>query len=148
MVTIMDGDKPREKTDFIPLGGHLDNWLGDELLLSRALVMGYPPVPTTVDAFLVAVESEVNAVVDRYVAPHSHFILSHLPRGGFSSGPVISEHGFLLGVATESLKSNDQLLETGFAAAISIEPLLILLDSNGIYPGENGEFIRELFHRE
>lgn len=145
LTTVMQGDgKVALKTDHIPLGGHLDDWLGDELVLSKALVMGYPPVPTSIAPFLVACEAEVTAVIDRYIAPHPHFVLSHLPRGGFSGGPVISEFGFLLGVATESLHGPEHSVETGFAAAISIEPLLVLLHENRIYPGENGPLIRDL----
>lgn len=142
--TMRDDGREAPKTDHIPLGGHLDDWLGDELVLSKALVMGFPPVPTSIAPFLVACEAEVNAIIDRYIAPHPHFILSHLARGGFSGGPVISEYGFLLGVTTESLLGAEHVLETGFAAAISIEPLLVLLHDNRIYPGENGRIIREL----
>jgi hypothetical protein len=65
-------------------------------------------------------------------------------RGGYSGGPVISEHGFLLGVLTESLVMNNQSEELGYSSAISVEPLLVLLQKNGIYPGNNKETIEVL----
>jgi hypothetical protein len=33
------------KTDHIPLGDHLDDWIGEELILTSVLLMGYPPLP-------------------------------------------------------------------------------------------------------
>ncbi len=133
------------KTDHIPLGGHLDDWLGDEFTLSKALLMGYPPVPRSKDLVLVAIAAEVNAVVDKYDGPHPHFIISAIPRGGFSGAPVISEYGFLLGVMTESLVKEGRAEEVGFAAVVSIQPLLDLVDDAGIDTGKNTEFMKRLF---
>ncbi len=132
------------KEDHLLIGGHLDDWIGDELVLTKVLLMGYPPVPFADEAVLLAVEGEVNAVVDKYNGPHPHFIISCMGRGGFSGGPVISEYGFLLGVMTESLVRDNQRQELGYSAAISIEPLLVLLHKNGIYPGKNREIVEAL----
>lgn len=144
-VKIMVGDQEREKTDYIPLGGHLDDWLGDELILSKAMVLGFPHIPRSREVVPVAVESEVNAIVDRYDVPHPYFVISSIPRGGFSGGPVFSEYGFLLGVMTEALFEGDKPYELGFAAAVSIQPLLDLIDEAKIECGENSQFIKELF---
>lgn len=133
------------QTDQIEIGGHLDDWIGDELVLSKVLLMGYPPIPFSNGAVLLAAEGEVNAVVDKYNGPHPHFIISCMGRGGYSGGPVVSEHGFLLGVMTESLVMNNQSEELGYASAISLEPLLALLHENGIYPGKNKETLEVLF---
>ncbi len=132
------------KTDHIEIGGHLDDWLGNELVLSKVLLMGYPPIPFSQRAVLVASEGEVNAVVDKYNGPHPHFIISCPARGGFSGGPVLSEYGFLLGVLTESLVMNDKAAEAGYSSAISIEPLLVMLHDYGIYPGKNRQIIEVL----
>lgn len=132
------------QTDHVEIGGHLDDWLGDELVLSKVLLMGYPPVPFSLRAVLLASEGEVNAVVDKYSGPHPHFIISCSAKGGFSGGPVLSEYGFLLGVLTESLVMNDKDAETGYSSAISIEPLLVMLRANGIYPGKNRQIIEAL----
>jgi hypothetical protein len=72
-------------------------------------------------------------------------VISTLGRGGFSGGPVISEFGFLLGVATALLMDDDENAPAGLPVALSIEPLLNLLDENGIYPGENGRFLRDFY---
>lgn len=144
-VTIMVGDTERDKTDYIPLGGHLDDWLGDELVLSKAVLLGFPAIPRANAVVLVAVEVVVNAIIDRYDGPHPHFIISAIPRGGFSGGPVFSEYGFLLGVMTHSLYAAAKPYELGFAAVLSIEPLLALLQEKDIRCGPNREFIDRLF---
>ncbi|MBF0376259.1 MAG: trypsin-like peptidase domain-containing protein [Desulfamplus sp.] len=143
--TINGSPKVFLKTDQIEIGGHLDDWIGDELVLSKVLLMGYPPVPFSDNTVLLAAEGEVNAVIDKYNGTHPHFIISCMGRGGYSGGPVLSEHGFLLGVMTESLVINNQSVELGYLSAISIEPLLTLLHENGIYPGKNRETIEVLF---
>lgn len=132
------------QTDHIEIGGHLDDWIGDELVLSKVLLMGYPPVPFSSGPVLLASEGEVNAVVDKYNGPHPHFVISNMGRGGYSGGPVLSEFGFLLGVLTESLVVNNQSEEFGYSSAISVEPLLVLLQENGVYPGKNRETIEVL----
>lgn len=132
------------QTDHIEIGGHLDDWIGDELVLSKVLLMGYPPVPFSSGPVLLASEGEVNAVVDKYNGPHPHFVISNMGRGGYSGGPVLSEFGFLLGVLTESLVVNNQSEELGYSSAISVEPLLVLLQENGVYPGKNRETIEVL----
>lgn len=131
-VTIIENGKPREKVDRIPLGGHLDDWIGDELVLSRVVAFGYPRIPLSKEYVLVAVQGEINTVIDKYSSPHPHFVISSIAREGFFGGPVISEYDFLLGVLTESLTDGDQALENGFASVISIEPLLDLLHENKI----------------
>src|SRR5579872_4105115 len=132
-VTIINGEgQPAEKASFIPLGEHLDDWLGDELVLSKVLMLGYPLIPFSKEPILVAVQGEVNAVIDKYNCPHPHFVISPIPRDGFSGGPVISEYDFLLGIFVESLSNEDQVAEPGFASVLSIEPLLVLLRQNGI----------------
>ncbi len=141
---------PQEwKEDHIPIGGHLDDWIGDELVLSRVLLLGFPRVPQSRQGDLVAADGRVSAVVDRYAgARHPHFIISPLGRGGFSGGPVISEYGFLLGVMTETLFHSGQLPEMGFAAALSVEPLWNLLHENGLYLASNADFLRELYDEQ
>lgn len=144
MTTIHSPPKGFVKTDHIEIGGHLDDWIGDELVLSKVLLMGYPPIPFSQHAVLLASEGEVNAVVDKYSGPHPHFIISCPARGGFSGGPVLSEYGFLLGVLVEALVMDGKDAETGYSSAISIEPLLIMLHDNGIYPGKNRQVIEAL----
>ena len=131
---------------FVPLGGHLDDWIGhDDFLLTRVLVLGYPPIPSARDAVLVGATGEVNATIDRYNAPHVHFIISPAPRGGLSGAPVISEYDFLLGVVTESMRYDDPHFVNQFMAIVSVEPLLGLLADNGLFPDSIDPEMVELF---
>lgn len=122
---------------FVPLGGHLDDWVGEsDFVLSKALVMGYPPIPFSLHPVLVAASGEVNANVDLLHGKKTqlHFILSATPRGGFSGGLAYSEYGFALGVITQSLLKNDQATELGFFATTSIEAIYVCLKEAGILP--------------
>lgn len=122
----------------IELGGHLDDWFGDEFVLWPVLVMGYPPIPFTREPYLVAVTGEINAIVERpHGVPHPHFIISGLPRGGFSGGPVIALLGgreFAFGLVTESLGMNHLPPELGFFAVLTAEPILVCLGHHGLLP--------------
>ena len=142
--TIIENDKPKEKVDRIPLGEHLDDWIGDELVLTRVVAFGYPRIPLSKEYVLVAVQGEINAVIDKNSAPHPHFVISSIAREGFFGGPVISEYDFLLGVLIESLTDGDQALENSFASVISIEPLLELLHKNKIRIKGNDNILDEI----
>jgi len=147
--TTIVGQPPEDKVDHVPIGAHLDDWLGDELVMTKALLMGYPPIPLARGSsdypLPVAVEAEINAVIDRREAPHPHFVVSTIPRHGFSGGPLISQHDVLLGVLTVSLFLAGQPVELGYAAALSVEPLWNLLHENRVYPASNAEFLREVY---
>lgn len=71
------------KSDHIEIGGHLDDWIGDELLLEGVIVIGYPPVPRSNAPVLVAARGEINAVIDLYSGgTHPQFVISPMARGG------------------------------------------------------------------
>lgn len=138
-----------KKLDYIEIGSHLDDWISDDdFVMTNVLLMGFPPIPFSKTPNLVAVKGEVNAIIDKYNGPFAHFIISSVPRGGFSGGPVISENGFLLGVLTESLCNQDLPAEVGFASVISIEPLIDLIYSNRLNIGDQLNFIKEFFGTE
>jgi hypothetical protein len=102
--------------------------------MTRVLLMGYPRVPQSGEGLLVAVGGEVNAELNKLGGPNSpSFLISPLPRGGFSGGPVISEHGFLLGVMSEALVRAAEPTELGFGSALSVEPIWGMLMDNDIY---------------
>lgn len=140
--TFSDG---RVVNEYVLLGGHLDDWIGTKLVLSRVLALGYPPVPCSNGPVLVASDCHVSAVVDRYDSPHPNFILSLMSRGGFSGGPAISEYGFLLGVMNQSLTDGGKPAELGYMAALSIEPLLELIIKYDLDCGENTRLAKTLF---
>jgi hypothetical protein len=121
----------------IPLGGHLDDWIGQgDFELSGCLVLGYPPVPFTREPLLIAVETHINAVVDVTISGKSsvRFVLSAIPRGGFSGGVAISEYGFALGLITESLLSDGKPTELGYFATTSIESIYVCLEEHKMVP--------------
>ena len=70
-------------------------------ILDEVLVMGYPPIPFTKDAYMVALKGEVNAVVEDY-SSIKHLVLSSTVRPGNSGGPVISQCGYLVGMVTQT----------------------------------------------
>jgi Trypsin-like peptidase domain len=133
---------------FVPLGGHLDDWVArSDFVLSKALILGYPPVPLTNEPVLVAATCEVNANVDLRAGDSRqlHFILSAMPRGGFSGGLAFSEYGFALGVITQSLVKNNSAEELGFFATTSIEAIYVCLQAGGMLPKCQSEGWGELW---
>jgi hypothetical protein len=99
---------------------------------------GFPRIPFSEYPELVAVRGEVNASMKKYVgSAHYCHLISTVARGGFSGGPVIDDYGVLLGIFVESLVKDTNPSELGFAAALSIEPLLRLLKDNEITLADN-----------
>lgn len=127
-------------TPIIPLGSHLDDWLGrSDFVLTEAVVLGYPPIPMTTTPVLVGARAEVNAQVDLYDSPHVHFILSATARGGFSGGVAFSEYGFALGLVTRSLLVNDGSSESGYMSVLTIEPIYECLANHKMLPDDQAE---------
>ncbi|WP_432954177.1 S1 family peptidase [Micromonospora haikouensis] len=142
---IVVGDADAIKFDHIRIGGHLDDWIDDSLVMMDVLLMGYPPIPTSPDPVLVAARGEVNAIIDPYIgSPHPLFVVSPIVRGGFSGGPVLTGGGWLLGITTSSLVVDHAPAELGFGAALTVEPILDLLSKKSLFPASNGELMREL----
>jgi hypothetical protein len=128
----------------VELGGHLDYWLGTELVLCQVIVMGYPPIPFSDRSVLVATVAEVNCIIDKYTGGHPHFILSAMARGGFSGGIVITDFGMVLGVIVESLTDNNKPTELGYLSMLSVEPIYVCLEHHGVMPKE----MHNLWHIE
>ena len=129
---------------YVPLGGHLDDWLGQyELVLYRTLALGYPPIPLSRRPNLFASSGEINALVDLYSGvKHPHFLISSMARGGFSGGPVMVAYNednqdggtALLGVVTQSLVQDQNATETGYFAVLTVEPVYDCLEQNNLLP--------------
>lgn len=127
---------------YIPLGGHLDDWMGQyELVLDRTVILGYPPIPLSNRPTLVASLGEINAVIDKYTGGHPLFIVSTIARGGFSGGPALigyneaSEDGTAaLGVVTEALIANGAAAERGYMAVLTVEPIYDCLEAHKLLP--------------
>jgi hypothetical protein len=141
------GKEDVDKVDRIEIGGHLDDWIDDGLVLMDVVMFGYPPIPLSSGAELVAVAGQINAVIDPYIrSSHPLFVVSPTPRGGFSGGPVLAKDGgWLIGVTTSSLLRGPYEPELGYSAALTVEPIWDLMARNGINPGGcNGEFMDTL----
>jgi hypothetical protein len=122
-------------TPVVKLGSNFDNMLNrSSLVLTEAIVLGYPPVPMTRHPVLIGARAEVNAAIDLYDVPYSHIVLSSMPRGGFSGGPAISEHDVALGVVTRSLDMNNNPPELGFMAVLGVDPIYALLAEHKLLP--------------
>ena len=122
-------------TPVIKLGTNLDNFLDrSELVLTEAIVLGYPRIPMASEAILVGARAEVNALADLYHTPYGHFVLSTMPRGGFSGGVAISEHDVALGVIADSLIVDHNPTELGFMAVLGVEPIYVALSERGLLP--------------
>jgi Trypsin-like peptidase domain len=122
-------------TPHVPLGSHLDDWIYRiNFVLSDALIFGYPPIPMTTSPYLVAARAEVNAVAQTRHSSKVQFIVSAMPRGGFSGGLALSEYGFVLGLITESLTSDSAAAELGFMSVLSIEAIYECLAANKLLP--------------
>jgi len=105
-------------------------------VLRSVVVLGYPPIPFSGAPTLIASRAEVNAIVDKYTGGHPHFILSAMARGGFSGGPALTDYGCSLGVITEALGSDNQPVELGYLAVLSVEPIYNCLAHHEIVPPE------------
>jgi hypothetical protein len=118
----------------VPLGSHFDDWISDDLELHSVPVIGYPPIPLSENPALIVTKAETNAVIDKYVERHPHFIFSCMSGGGFSGGVPLNEYGFSMGIIAESLVRDYQPSELGYLSVISLEPINIMLDYHNIMP--------------
>jgi hypothetical protein len=122
-------------TPYVKLGTHLDDWIvRTNFVLSEVVVLGYPPIPLTREPNLIAARAEVNAVVIVAPSSKSHFVVSAIPRGGFSGGLALSEYDFALGLISSSLTKDHKVAELGFMAVISVEPIYECLALHKLLP--------------
>lgn len=129
----------------VKLGIHFDDWIYRGIWqMSDAIVLGYPPIPLTNAPMLVAARGEINAFVVPRHAPFVHFILSAMPRGGFSGGVAIHEDGDALGVITSSFLDGDLPEQIGFFAVLSIEAIIHCLAINDLYPDFQRQYHKEV----
>lgn len=106
----------------------------NQFLLTRVLVLGFPPIPFAKEPHLVCVPTVVSAVIEPYHVGRRHFILTAMARGGFSGGVALSlEYATAtLGVVTQSLGKDDEPTELGYLSVLSAELVVELLEKNGI----------------
>lgn len=131
-------------TNFVPIFDYFAySKLAELYFLDDVFVFGFPPIPKTTRAELVAVRAQVNAFVKTNHGRDGVFILSSTARGGFSGGPVIDRGRNLIGICIESLRRGESAVENGFTAAICLDPLLDILSENELYPAQNDAQIKD-----
>jgi hypothetical protein len=108
----------------------------DRALLSNVLCIGYPPIPLTIHPFQVAVDATVSALINIRGSNYLSYVVSATARGGFSGGPIINSEGKAIGLVTESLVRDNNAVETGFMACLSIAAVADLALSCGWNPDE------------
>jgi hypothetical protein len=109
----------------------------DILLLSPVICIGYPPIPHARHPFQVVVDGRINALVRVRGGTYLTYVISATSRGGFSGGPVIDEAGLAIGLVTESLDKDNQPVENGFLACLSISAAASLALSSGWSPDDS-----------
>ncbi len=72
-----------------------------------------------------------NAVIGTRLDRYVRFVVSGVPRGGFSGGPVVHERGVVLGMIIQSLERRTAS-EGGFFTELSSEALRELLEAHGL----------------
>jgi hypothetical protein len=125
----------------VRLGIHWDDWVYRRLWqLSDAIVLGFPPIPMVNEPVLVAARAEIHTFVVPRHSGSIHFILSAVPRGGFSGGVAIHEDGDALGVITSSLVYNQEPEQLGFFSVLSIEAIVQCLMAHDLFPRVQQEY--------
>ena len=118
----------------VRLGIHWDDWIYRvQWQMSEAVVLGYPPIPMVNTPLLVAARAEIHTYVQPRYTHFLHFILSAIPRGGFSGGVAIHESGDALGLITSSFVADGKPPELGFFAVLSVEGIVNCLTENSLY---------------
>jgi len=107
----------------------------DYQLLDEVVILGYPRIPQSTDAFLVANRGEVSSEVILFEGDLQAIIVSCLLRGGHSGSPVINIRGQVIGLVSRNLFQQPMPDESineglGYAAAISSEWIDDLIQQN------------------
>lgn len=130
------------------LGLYVDDWIYNaDFLLKKTVLMGYPPIPFSKEPALFVASAEINAIINKYIGKHIHYIVSAIPRGGFSGGLCLLDN-YVLGLIVESLTSDNKDTELGFMSVLSLEPIYKLLIHHNIYPVEQIEHYFKSEERE
>ncbi|WP_437753652.1 S1 family peptidase [Sorangium sp. So ce1389] len=108
-------------------------------LLEEVAILGYPPVPLSAEAMLLANKGEVSATLPLYSGGRMLVLTCQL-RGGYSGGPVLNGAGEAIGVVSRNLVRQVRDFETldeglGFAAAVPIDYVREIL-----YPAQRADF--------
>jgi S1-C subfamily serine protease len=82
--------------------------LGDPLVLSPTISMGYPAIATTDGSYLLAHSGELNALVTSYLDKQSYLVISNDVSPGNSGGPVLDDSGLCVGMVIRALETEHE----------------------------------------
>lgn len=96
-------------------------------ILDEIITLGFPSIPTTKDAYIVAHKGEVNSFVDNYWN-HKRFIISARTSPGSSGSPIIDRSGRFLGIVTELLFEEESFRRRGIIPYYAGIPTSIIME--------------------
>lgn len=99
----------------------------DAKVLNDIIVAGYPPVPTTREAYQLVHKGEINSFVTDYWN-NDFFLFSAKTSPGNSGGPVINDMGMVVGVVTQQLFAKGAFESTGQLPYFAAVPSKSVLD--------------------
>ncbi|TSD86030.1 trypsin-like peptidase domain-containing protein [Mycobacterium sp. KBS0706] len=81
--------------------------IGEPIVLSRTITLGYPTIATTNGPYILAHGGEVNALVKNYYGGE-YVIISNIVAPGNSGGPVLDEAGLCIGLVVNAFESQHE----------------------------------------
>jgi S1-C subfamily serine protease len=82
--------------------------LGEPVVLSPTISMGYPAIATADGPYLLAHSGELNALITSYLDRQSYFVISNDVSPGNSGGPVLDDAGLCVGMVIRALETEHE----------------------------------------
>lgn len=105
----------------------------ESYLLDEILTIGYPPVPTTKNAYPLFHLGEINSNIETYFGLNL-FLFSAKTNPGNSGGPVLNKDGMVIGIVTQLLEEKDwyKYSKLPYCAAVPAKTILEFLIKNNM----------------